>query len=451
MKSILTKMFSISIALLLFSCAEDFVETEPTLNLPGESVITDIASAESALIGMYSAMQFNRVYGGYENFGPGLYADELVHTGSFPSFAEVGSNDPALNNFEVTNYWGNHYTAIYRANLIISSVTNPDLGIDIDAQGRLAGQARAARALLYYKLVKIYGGVPIIPDAFTAATDIDANPVPRSSVSEVYNFILTDITQAESELPDGLGVFFFNKNAAKVLKAKIEMELGNYTAAKSTLTPLIGAYGLNSDYAALFGSIADGTPLAADASEGIFAIDFNETDGNNYAFFHLLAGRSEVGPSPQLTSSFEAGDARSALITGSNEIGKYSDAGNGGDDVYVFRYADVLLMMAEILGREDDPTASNFINQVRNRAGLGDIVLTSANVVDAIAQERFVEFFGESSDRLFTITRLGLADDIISNKPGSIFIAARNNLWPIPQIEIERNSAISEADQNPGY
>ncbi|BDW91872.1 hypothetical protein MACH07_07040 [Flagellimonas marinaquae] len=87
----------------------------------------------------------------------------------------------------------------------------------------------------------------------------------------------------------------------------------------------------------------------------------------------------------------------------------------------------------------------------RTRAGLGDVTINSTNVVDLIAQERFVEFFGECQDRLFTITRLGIADDVISNKANNTYIAERNNLWPIPQQEIERNSEIGTADQNPGY
>ncbi len=432
---------------ILASCADDFVDTTPTLDLPGETAITDVSSAESALIGMYSSMQFIGVYGGDDTFITGLYADELVHTGSFPSFAEMGSNDPALNNVEITGYWNNHYAAIYRANFIIEEVANPEYGISQESQDRIAGQAKAARALLYYKLVKVYGGVPLVLNAFTSSSDIDQNPVERSSVSDIYSQILADATDAANSLPDGLGRYFFNKNAARVLKAKIEMELGQYSAAKSSLAPVIGAYSLEADYAALFPS----SGLVASASETIFSIDFNETDGSNHAFFYLDGGRGEVGPSTQLLAEFEDGDARRGLIDGNNDIAKYSDAGAGSDDVYVFRYADVLLMQAEILARENDPTASDFINQVRSRAGLGDVVISASNVVDVIAHERFVEFFAEASDRLFTITRLGIADEIISNKANNVYVPARNNLWPIPQQEIERNSAISTADQNPGY
>ncbi len=441
------KYLVISLAVISYGCADDFVDTVPTLELPGETAITDVASAESALIGMYSAMQLIGTFGGDDTFISGLYADELTHTGSFPSFAEMGANDPALNNVEVTGYWDDHYAAIYRANFILNAIGNPEYEISQDSQNRIGGQARAARAILYYKLVKVFGGVPIILDAFTSSTDIDTNPTPRSSVDAVYDLIYSDISTAVDILPEGLGRYFFNKDAARVLKAKIEMELGDYASAEATLAPVLGAYSLESNYASLFPSGG----LVASPAETIFSIDFNETDGSNHAFFFLDAGRGEVGPSAELSGAFENGDLRANLIDGNNDIAKYSDAGAGNDDVYVFRYADVLLMQAELLARRNDPAASDYINMVRTRAGLGNVVLNSTNVVDLIAQERFVEFFGEGQDRLFTITRLGIADDVISNKANNVFIAERNNLWPIPQQEIERNSEIGTEDQNPGY
>jgi len=427
------------------SCASDFVETTPTDTLPGESIITDQASAESALNGLYSAIQLDYNFSGYDTMLAGLYSDELIHTGSFPSFAEFSVDDPAINNIDNTRYWNNHYSAIYRANLIIKFAEDASVGLNEASTARIVGQARGLRALMYYDLVKAYGGVPLELNAYTAATDIDTNPIARSSASEVYAQIVDDVQYAASNIPSGLSRFNFNKNAALVLKAKVEMEMGMYPEAELTLEPLIGAYTLEGDYSALY----TGT---SSASETIFAVDYNETDGSSAAFFYLIAGRGEVAASDILINAFEEGDTRIGQISSKDEVIKYKDAGSGSDDAYVFRYADVLLMYAEVLARQDNPDASKYINMVRDRAELGPVDLTSENVVDLIAQERFVELYAESSDRFHTITRLGIADEVIQAKAGNIvFVEARNNLWPIPQQEIERNSAVSIADQNPGY
>ena len=439
-------MFFMIAVLGFSSCTKEYVETEPTEFLPGETLISDVASAESALIGMYSAVQLAYVYGGYDTFFTGLYADELIHIGSFPSFAEFGVNDVSINNIDLTSYWTDHYAAIYRANLVIQGAQDPSLELSEDAVKRIVGQARGVRALMYYNLVKRFGGVPLATAGYTSASDIDANPLPRSSVDEVYAQIVEDVGYAYNNLPEGLGRFKFNQDAATVLKATVEMEMEMYAEARTTLEPLIGTYSLESDYASLF----TGT---ASATETIFAIDFNETDGGNHGFFYLEEGRGEVAASDALINSFSEGDPRINQISETGEIIKYKDAGSGNDDAYVFRYAEVLLMYAEILARLDDPSASTYLNMVRERAGgLAPIELTSSNVVDVIAEERFRELYAESSDRLQTITRLGIADEVIQSKPGStVFIDERDNLWPIPQQEIERNAAISDADQNLGY
>lgn len=437
---------SLAFMLVLFSsCAEEFVDTEPTDNLPGESLIVDVASAEAALNGMYSALQFDGVFGGDDTFYAGLYSDELIHTGSFPSFAEISVNDPAINNVEINSFWTDHYVAIYRANLVIQGAQNPSVGLSEEAIARIVGQARGVRALMYFDLVRRFGAVPLSLTAYTSASEIDTNPLPRTPESEIYAQINTDINYAMNNLPDGLSRFQFNKDAATVLKAKVEMQMEMYDAAEATLSSLIGAYSLEGDYASLFTG-------SASSSETIFAVDFNETDGSAHAFFYLDAGRGEVGASDILINEFEAGDARiSQIDTAAADVIKYKDPGSGNDDAYVFRYADVLLMYAEVLARMDDPQASDFLNMVRERAGLEDVEVNSSNVVDVIAHERFVEFYAEG-DRLNTIVRLGIAEDVILSKSGNVvYVEERNFLWPIPQQEIERNSAISTADQNPGY
>lgn len=62
-------------------------------------------------------------------------------------------------------------------------------------------------------------------------------------------------------------------------------------------------------------------------------------------------------------------------------------------------YAD-MLAYAKLLVCRDDPAASDYINMVRTPAGLVDVILTSGNVVELIAQKRLVEFFSENGDRL---------------------------------------------------
>lgn len=448
MKNIKNIFSVLFVSLLLSSCAEEFIDTEPTTAKDASQIITDIASAESAVNGLYDRFQQIYISGGYNAFMPGLYADELRHSGSFPSFAEFGANDVSLNNVNNTSFWTDHYETINAANIIIDKLE--EIEIDAESAARFDAQAKAVRAYLYYNLVKLYGGVPLSLDGNTSATQIDSNPLPRSSASEVYSQIMMDLEDALAGISGG-SIYFFNENSVRVLKATVEMEMEMYSQAEETIEPVIGAYSLASSYDDLFTGTANG-------QEAILAIEFSDFDGSSYAFFYLQAGgRYEVAPRGTLLAAFEEGDLRTNQILNfgvedaAPQIFKFKDPGSGSDDAYIYRYSHALLIYAELLARRDDPSASTFLNMVRERAGLEPKEINSSNVEEVIAQERFVEFYGENTDRLFTIKRLGLADDVISSKPNSVFIPERDNLWPIPQQEIERNSAISTADQNPGY
>ena len=115
----------------------------------------------------------------------------------------------------------------------------------------------------------------------------------------------------------------------------------------------------------------------------------------------------------------------------------------------LMRYADVLLLAAEayhFLG--DEATALNFINQVRARAGLPPRTSTDPDsVFQYIVKERQLELAFEAS-RFWDLVRWGLAEQELGDLG---FVAGKNEVFPIPQNEIIANTAISEADQNPGY
>lgn len=139
------------------------------------------------------------------------------------------------------------------------------------------------------------------------------------------------------------------------------------------------------------------------------------------------------------------------------------------------RWADVLLMMAECENEVGTQAAAiGYINQVRDRADLDDLplTLTKAQVFDAIVQERRVEFGGEQI-RFNDIIRWGIADETLENTlvvaPSNLnatdaadyiaqqeaahaaFNPAKNDLWPIPEREINSNENVGPEDQNPGY
>ncbi len=109
------------------------------------------------------------------------------------------------------------------------------------------------------------------------------------------------------------------------------------------------------------------------------------------------------------------------------------------------RYADVLLMAAEALNRGgiDDTRARTYLNMVRDRAGLDEVLVSGNNLTEAIFLERRLELVGEGH-RFFDLVRTGRASQNIDG-----FTPGKNELFPIPLEEIEFSQG--NWTQNPGY
>ena len=123
------------------------------------------------------------------------------------------------------------------------------------------------------------------------------------------------------------------------------------------------------------------------------------------------------------------------------------DAGISGtatDPIFFIRHAEMVLIAAEAAGEQGDfATATGWLNQVRARAGLDGLDLLDANnFVDAILQERFVEFALEGPFRLIDLRRKGQAESVL----GSIGYDACDQVWPLPQRDIDRNPNLNQND-----
>lgn len=121
---------------------------------------------------------------------------------------------------------------------------------------------------------------------------------------------------------------------------------------------------------------------------------------------------------------------------------------NYGTNIRVMRYSDALLMAAEAYHmNNEDGKAIIELNKVRNRAGLVSVDLTGTALFNQIVIERQKEFAFEGI-RFYDLVRWGTA----VTELGSLgFEANHHELFPIPDTEITSNTAISSADQNPGY
>ena len=178
------------------------------------------------------------------------------------------------------------------------------------------------------------------------------------------------------------------------------------------------------------------------------------------AFLILTGNPSNVAFDSNFLKSFHPADQRKAAWTKSITVSgktfyypyKYKVRQNAtriSEYTMVLRLSEQYLIRAEARARQNNLNgALSDINTIRLRAGLSSLPgITQQALLDSIGRERRWELFTEFSDRWIDLRRTGKADIIMSLTKGTNWNTT-DQLYPIPQMEINRNSNLV---QNPGY
>lgn len=496
---LLTTFFT---TLLFLGCSKDLLDKDPIVGVTESNFYQTEEDAISAVNAAYAALQFELTPAGHFRwFWGDIMSDDSEKGGSGINDAfelhQLENFDGITNGNLLTAEWKANYQGIYRANVVLEKI--PDIEMDSKVKERVLAEAKFIRAWFFYNLVTIFGGVPKA-DHVLAPSEYK---MPRSEASEIWNLVITDLTEAAAVLPTrseyaAADLGRATQGAAQALLAKSYLWQKNYAAARDALASIINSneYVLVSNYADIFGRANENN------AESVFEIQFMENSGGNWGennqnegttsdVFQRARGQfegfgfniptqdlvddffAEGFEDPRLQHSiFRIGDQMgdrgifTLINTGTSfeyhpkkrfsnksEEASFGDPNpNGGSNDLVIRYADVLLMFAEAsfhLG--DEGAARDAINQVRERARanfagvLPDITATGAALLDAIYRERRIELALEGH-RFFDVVRTGRGAEILG-KLG--YQEGTHNLFPIPESQIQAtDGAIT---QNPGY
>ena len=147
----------------------------------------------------------------------------------------------------------------------------------------------------------------------------------------------------------------------------------------------------------------------------------------------------------------------------------YVQWNNGGKDMIIMRYADILLLYAEALNENGKTSeAHQYVNMVRARSNMNDLEVTAGGELnqddfrEQIKHERLVELCGEYI-RWFDLKRWGeygpqVAEDFTVPATGDViarhpifadFRVGKDELFPIPLYELDLNPNL--LPQNPGW
>src|SRR5687767_3979685 len=107
----------------------------------------------------------------------------------------TGTHDPS--NGVLTQVWRGWYRLIHQANQVIENAPKATENVTEELKLRVVAEARFLRALAYFDLVTVFGGVPLME---TYVKEIGEDK-PRASDEEVYSLIIADLQNAITNLP----------------------------------------------------------------------------------------------------------------------------------------------------------------------------------------------------------------------------------------------------------
>lgn len=450
--------------LLMTSCGDSFFDLEPASSVTIDKVYKTASDYNVAVIGCYAKLQsqvnFYTECCEYrsDNLSLGAPTAGTQDRYDIDHFTEKPSNGI------LSSYWANFNNNVYRCNLLLDQIDGANFAENLKKQYK--GEAMFIRALNYFNMYRIWGGVPATKHVVSAA---EALKVARYSDEQMFDLIAGDLKEIvdNNYLPETYSSADMGRatsGAAKALLGKVYLTFHKWTEAKDILSQLIGKYQLVSPIAQVFNVDNKNN------NEIIFAVHFNkEIEGEGHSYWYNLTNASDdTNQTSSLLNTFPTGDARKDLITYVQVektvrlMNKFYDTKSPtfktvGNDQILLRYADVLLMYAEALNEiqydaSEGSLALKYLNAVRQRAGISNLTVkqlpTQEKFRKGILVERQREFPYEGQ-RWFDLVRMGFAKSVMAEN--GVEIKDYQLLFPIPQQEIEKVGDKSILWQNPGY
>ena len=446
------------------SCGDSFFDLEPASSVTIDKVYKTASDYNVAVIGCYAKLQsqvnFYTECCEYrsDNLSLGAPTAGTQDRYDIDHFTEKPSNGI------LSSYWANFNNNVYRCNLLLDQIDGANFAENLKKQYK--GEAMFIRALNYFNMYRIWGGVPATKHVVSAA---EALKVARYSDEQRFDLIAGDLKEIvdNNYLPETYSSADMGRatsGAAKALLGKVYLTFHKWTEAKDILSQLIGKYQLVSPIAQVFDVDNKNN------NEIIFAVHFNkEIEGEGHSYWYNLTNASDdTNQTSSLLNTFPTGDARKDLITyvqvekNVRLMNKFYDTKSPtfktvGNDQILLRYADVLLMYAEALNEiqydaSEGSLALKYLNAVRQRAGISNLTVkqlpTQEKFRKGILVERQREFPYEGQ-RWFDLVRMGFAKSVMAEN--GVEIKDYQLLFPIPQQEIEKVGDKSILWQNPGY
>jgi hypothetical protein len=495
----------LALGLGLASC-KDALQIDPQQSIDAADAYNTSQKVSAAVVGAYARLDDPRLYGTDLILVPELIGEQgagyTVWNGSFANYNQLYRRTQISNLSNAQGIWTQAYNAINQCNLILAN-----LGSVTDAGQRtqFEGEAEYIRGVMYFELVRLFAqqytaggtntqpGVPINLTAVTTTEQADTK-LARSTVEQVYAQVIKDLQSAIQKLPVQ-NVTRASKYSAEAMLARVYLQQGNYTAARTLANDVIAnsGAGLQGTVGAVFANRNSGESLfeiqqndqnnAGTSNDGLatYFAGYSPTGDQN-----ILYGRGDVYVTGVITRTaanpyyrkrfasnfsgfaalYDSLDTRgpdTLTILSTKKLMYISDGNNKtgrlrtikwrtyGQNIPVVRLAEMYLIRAEADVRAGNTTSALAdVNRIRTRSGA--IPLTTISLA-AVLQERQLELAFEGFrihdlKRVNAIVVPAVAATATAPATPAILASDPRYILPIPLREINNNSLLT---QNAGY
>ena len=206
----------------LFSACSGFLDEDPKSKIPEEEAYKSEKLVYVNTIATIYTSFGNRLYGSTDNVHTlqEFSSDAWILPGRQGDWVDGGKwqslflHNYGPGNATIKSTWNALYTIIGNCN---TSIDNLETFIQAGGESYLQDyqyEARAVRAILYYHLVDLFGRVPLVTSSKTVMADVN-----QSSRSEVYQFIVDELTDCNPHLPSGkcqnMGKYYVRETKAE--------------------------------------------------------------------------------------------------------------------------------------------------------------------------------------------------------------------------------------------
>lgn len=484
-------------AMLAVGCKKSYLDTKPSDAITIDQAYASLASVNSAINASYlQTFAFGGGNGqtGHDNFGQKavdlandlMGNDMVVHTQGYGWFNNdynyTGWTLPNGTNTRSDQVWSFYYNNVLKNSIfLLDGTANQPSTSELDA---IRGEALGLRAYAYMNLINNFQqtykgnetakGVPL-------RLTLSSESLGRGTVKEVYDQIIADLTKAETFLTGKPRVSKerIDVSVIRGFRARVALAMEDWATAATYAKNARQGYSLMSNAVynsrSGFSSISNpewmwGALIPADKAT-IFASFFSHIDATQFGYAQL-GGQKKI--TKALYDQIPAGDARKAAFTapGSTDpnLPDYTQVkfrvpvvGSWAADYLYMRAAEMYLIEAEALARQGgkDAEARTVLEALvtpRN-PGYSAAGFSGDALINEILLQRRIELWGEGFS-LFDIKRLkqGLNRPTGAGNHGApnfnpvvyqLPDASPRFLMRIPQRELDNNSAMTAADQNP--